>query len=201
VANDRVLFPGEDFDGTDIVSGLGLPLVLKTAESGSSIGIEVVDTSEALSERAQVLLQTTESLLVEQWLPGTELTCPVLENLKGIPEALPVVEIRPHERIFFDYESKYDPTAVDELCPAPISPQLEGEIRDLSIKAHVALRCAHYSRTDIRLDAQGRPFILETNTLPGLTPASLMPKSAIASGLSFDALIDRLVRLALKRRT
>ena len=200
VSDDRLLMPGDEVDAHDIVSDLALPLVLKTAESGSSIGIEVVQTAEALNTRALALLPTTESLLIEKWIPGTELTCPVLETLQGVPEALPVVEIRPHGRLFFDYESKYDPTAVDELCPAPIAPELEAEIRALSLKAHRALRCTHYSRTDIRLDAQGRPLIMETNTLPGLTPASLLPKSATAAGLSFDALVERLVRLALNRR-
>jgi D-alanine-D-alanine ligase len=179
---------------------VGTPCVLKTAESGSSVGVEVVESQEALAERGPRLLATSASLLVESWLPGREFTVAVLEGPDGQPWAMPVVEIRPHGDRWFDYDTKYDPTVVDELCPAPIDAVFTTQLQALGVRAHLALGCRDYSRTDIKLGADGRPYLLETNTLPGLTPASLMPKAALAAGLSFDAMIEALVQRALSRR-
>lgn len=202
VAEDAVLFPA-DLAGTDwpaLIARLGLPLVLKTAESGSSVGVEVIETAAELPARAAALLTDTESLLIESWLPGRELTVAVLEDLDGSIAALPVVEIVPHGDRWFDYETKYDPDAVDEICPAPIDDALAAECAELGLRAHALLGCRHYSRTDIILDAAGRPRLLETNTLPGLTPASLFPKAAAAIGMDFPALVARLVALAASRQ-
>ncbi|MDP6944960.1 MAG: D-alanine--D-alanine ligase, partial [Myxococcota bacterium] len=157
---------------------IGFPCVLKTAESGSSVGIEVIGSREELAAAGHRLLATSTSLVVEAWLPGREFTVAVLEDSEGVPTALPVVEIRPHGERWFDYETKYDPELVDELCPAPIDEALAAELMDLGLRAHTALRCRDYSRTDIKLDSTGRPRLMETNTLPGLTSASLMPKAA-----------------------
>ena len=179
---------------------LGLPLVLKTATSGSSVGIEVVESMEALEERGEELLAATSRLVIEKWLPGREFTVAVLEEEDGSIRALPVVEIRPNGARFFDYEAKYTPGATDEICPAPIEEDLEEELRRLGLEAHRALGCRHLSRTDFKCDSQGRPHLLETNTLPGLTPMSLLPKAAAAHGLSFDDLIARLLSLTLRDR-
>ena len=103
-------------------------------------------------------------------------------------------------RYLVDNFQNMDPEAVDEICPAPISGDLAARIADLGVRAHRALGCRHYSRTDVMLDGDGEPVVLETNTLPGLTPASLFPKAAAAAGMSFDALIGRLVDLAAGRR-
>ena len=187
-------------DWPSVEREVGLPCVLKTAESGSSVGVAVVQTSEELKARGSSLLAGTSSLLVEAWLPGREFTVAVLEDSEGRPAALPVVEIRPHGDRWFDYETKYDPEAVDELCPAPIDEDLAAEMMALGVRAHEALGCRDYSRTDIKLGSDGRPYLMETNTLPGLTPASLMPKAAAAAGLSFEALIETLVVRGLSRR-
>ena len=202
VADDVTLTPEQlsSANWAEIASRVGLPCVLKTAESGSSVGIEVVGVGEDLAEVGRRMLATTTSLLVEAWLPGREFTVAVLEDAQGTPAALPVVEIRPHGDRWFDYETKYDPTAVDELCPAPIDGAMADRLMDLGVRAHRALRCRDYSRTDIKLDSDGRPRLMETNTLPGLTPASLMPKAAAAAGLAFDALIEQLVGRAVSRR-
>mgnify|MGYP001108096180 CR=1 FL=1 len=187
-------------DWADVAQQSGLPCVLKTAESGSSVGVELVDSLDLLNEAGPRLLASSSSLLIESWLPGREFTVAVLEGLDGEPEALPVVEIRPHGERWFDYETKYDPSMVDEICPAPIDDSLRAELLSLGLRAHRALGCRDYSRTDIKLSAAGRPMLLETNTLPGLTTASLMPKAAEASGLSFEALIERLLTLSASRR-
>ncbi len=109
------------------------------------------------------------------------------------------MEIRPRAARFFDYETKYDPEAVDEICPAPIDEALAEEVRRLGLQCHTALGCRDYSRTDLMVGADGRPRVLETNTLPGLTPASLLPAAAAAAGMAFPALIERLLALAALR--
>lgn len=187
-------------DWRAVADETGFPCVLKTAESGSSVGVEVIADLEALLEAGPRLLSSSASLLIEAWLPGREFTVAVLEGAGGEPGALPVVEIRPHGERWFDYETKYDPSAVDELCPAPIADELAEELMALGLRAHLALGCRDYSRTDIKLGPSGAPFLLETNTLPGLTSASLMPKAAHASGVSFEALIEALLSRAASRR-
>lgn len=185
-------------DWDAIEAQIGLPCVLKTAESGSSVGIEIIMPGEDLPAAGRRLLASSTSLVIEAWLPGREFTVSVLEQ-GGALVALPVVEIRPHGERWFDYETKYDPTAVDELCPAPIDAVLDAELAELGLQAHRALRCRDYSRTDIKLDADGRPRLMETNTLPGLTGASLLPKAAAVAGIPFELLIERLVLSALSR--
>jgi len=200
IADDVTLRPNDaPIDWNKIQTTLGLPLVLKTAKSGSSVGVEVVDTLDDLQERGNALLNATTSLVVETWLPGREFTAAILEEDDGSLSALPIVEIRPTSARFFDYEAKYTPGATDEICPAPISDDFAKELQQLGLRAHRVLGCRHISRTDFKCDANGRPFLLETNTLPGLTPMSLLPKAAEAHGLTFDALISRLLSLSLRR--
>ena len=197
VAADRVIAHGETPDWDALAAALGLPLVLKTAQSGSSVGVEIVDDPGTLRERGQALLAGTTTLLVETYLPGIELTCAVLDTLAGEARALPLIEIRPRTARFFDYGAKYTPGASDEICPAPIEPALAEQVAWLGVEAHRQLGCRGVSRSDFMLDAAGRPRLLETNTLPGLTQTSLLPQAAAAAGMSFDALVEHLLRLAL----
>ncbi len=190
---------GAGVDWSQVAQSLGLPLVLKAGVSGSSVGIEVVDTLESLSTRGEHMLADTDALVIEEWLDGREFTCAVLEDEAGQGRALPCVEIVPRAGRWFDYETKYDPEAVDEICPCDIPPALEEELRRLALLAHQVLGCRDYSRTDFILDTEGQPRLLETNTLPGFTPASLFPKAALAAGMSFDEVIDQLVTLAASR--
>jgi D-alanine-D-alanine ligase len=115
------------------------------------------------------------------------------------PKALPAIEIVPGEgHLFFDYQAKYVPGQAQEICPAELSSEERRAVADLAVKAHKALGCRGMSRTDFILGGRGGFFLLETNTLPGLTPNSLLPKAAAAAGLSFGGLLDELVRLALE---
>ena len=152
-----------------------------------------------MSTRGEHMLADTDALVIEEWLDGREFTCAVLEDEAGQGRALPCVEIVPRAGRWFDYETKYDPEAVDEICPCDIPPALEEELRRLALLAHQVLGCRDYSRTDFILDTEGQPRLLETNTLPGFTPASLFPKAALAAGMSFDEVIDQLVTLAASR--
>ncbi len=180
----------------ELESRLGLPLALKTPGSGSSVGVAIADTLAEVAATLVAFSADADRVLVEQYIAGREFTCPVVETEAGEAEAFPAVEIRPRSARFFDRTAKYAPGATDELCPAPVPDALEGALREIGLAAHRALGCAGYSRTDVRMDERGALFVLETNTLPGLTPASLLPKSAAAAGVAFPALIERLLRRA-----
>ena len=131
---------------------------------------------------------------MEERLTGHELTVGVIGNRELT--ALPVVEILP-KREFFDYQAKYDPDLSDEICPARIPPERAAAAQDLVLRAHRALGCRGLSRVDMMMDSNGDLFVLEVNTLPGMTVNSLLPKAARAAGIAFAELLDRLVRLAL----
>ncbi len=195
VAAERVATANSDWAA--FAAELGLPLVLKTPASGSSVGVEVVATEAALAEHGAALVAEAGRVLVEQFVAGREFTLPVVETTAGVAEAFPVVAIRPKDAAFFDYQAKYTPGATDEICPAPITPELEIELRRLGVAAHEALGCRGYSRTDCIVGDDGRVALLEVNTLPGLTRESLLPKSAAAQGLTFPMLIERLLARAL----
>ncbi|MCB9739581.1 MAG: D-alanine--D-alanine ligase [Deltaproteobacteria bacterium] len=180
----------------DAVATVGLPAVVKVVAGGSSVGVEIAkdlaDTEAAL-DRLRTLWPT---LLIERFVGGTELTCGVLDGPDG-PTALPCVEIAPRGERFFDYETKYDPSLVDEIVPARIPAAAEAALRSHALAAHRVLGCRGVSRTDAILDRDGALWLLETNTLPGLTPASLLPKAAAAAGLPYADLLERIIANAL----
>jgi D-alanine-D-alanine ligase len=180
-----------------LVERLGLPVVVKVPTGGSSVGVEIPRDVQALAGSLQRLGQDAPMLLCEQFVSGTEITAAVIEREDGALEALPIVEIVP-KSAFFDYEAKYKTGGSDEIVPARISPEATRAAQENGLRAHKALGCAGYSRTDQILRADGSLVLLETNTLPGLTPASLLPKSAAAAGLSYGALLGRI--LAAGRR-
>ncbi|WP_457571401.1 D-alanine--D-alanine ligase family protein [Desulfovulcanus sp.] len=176
-----------------IPQNLTFPLVLKPNTGGSSLGIKIVYSSDELKKLAHLL--NNQEFLLEQFIPGQELTCGVLDN-----QPLPPILIRPQKGTFFDYQSKYDPHGAEEICPAPISKTLTQKLMDMALKAHRVLGLKDYSRTDFIVDKEENIYILEVNTLPGMTKTSLLPKAAKAFGLSFEELIDKLLSLALRKR-
>jgi len=197
VAGDLILEGPTDWE---LVSAtLGLPVVLKTLASGSSVGVAIARTQAGLVAEGQSML-ASGLVVAEKFVAGREFTLPVLETLEGRPEALPVVEIRPKSAAFFDYEAKYTPGATEEICPAPIDSGLEAQLRALGVAAHQALACSGYSRTDCIVDPSGAVFLLEVNTLPGLTAESLLPKAAAAVGMTFPQLVERLVLRGIAAR-
>ena len=171
------------------------PIVVKPNSSGSSVAITVkpikADWSRAISK---ALKEDGKSCLVEAFHKGRELTIPILEK-KGIPRALPVIEIRT-KRTFFDYEAKYE-GASEEICPAPIPEEVRTQAQNLALDAHAVLGCKGYSRTDIIWQDSGL-FVLETNTLPGLTKMSLFPQSAKVAGITFAELLDQILQEGLR---
>lgn len=191
VVNQRQPLPPEA-----IIERLGLPVVVKPEHEGSSIGLSVARDLKSLEGSLTTAWQYDRRCLIEKYLPGREITCGVLGN--DPVEALPVIEIVPgSEHQFFDYEAKYLPGRTEEICPARISPELTRTAQQYAIRAHQALCCRGYSRTDMII-SDGIIHILETNTIPGMTETSLFPQAAAAAGISFSALLDRLIQLALE---
>ena len=178
------------------VETLGLPIVVKPACAGSSVGMTIVRAEADLAAAIKTGFEHDDTLILERYVKGTELTCGVLGNQDL--EALPVIEIIPgdnHE--YFDYQAKYVAGETEEICPARIDDDITRKVQDLAVRAHRALFLKGYSRTDMIL-RDGELHVLETNTIPGMTATSLYPQSAQAGGYSFSALLDKLVELAIE---
>lgn len=179
---------------------IGIPCVVKTTRLGSSVGVGIAGDRAGLEDLVDDAVAHGD-IMCEAYHPGRELTVPVLEDPEtGVPDALPVIEIVPQEESgFFDYSSKYGigATQADEICPADIPDDLAQQVSGLAVSAHRALMLSGFSRTDFMVDDDG-VWTLETNTIPGLTQASLFPKSAGAAGMSFSELAGTLIRRAMK---
>jgi D-alanine-D-alanine ligase len=188
----------EGIDADTVLTQLGLPVVIKPVAGGSSVGITIVRRPEALQGALEAAWQHDPTVLIETYIQGTEITGGVIGN--DALEALPLIEIIPdRNREFFDYTAKYTAGVTEEICPARIDPLLTAEAQRLALEAHRTLFCRGYSRTDMMM--RGRDiFILETNTIPGMTATSLLPRAARTAGYSFSRLLDRLIELSLEGR-
>ncbi|MCF6290192.1 MAG: D-alanine--D-alanine ligase [Desulfobacterales bacterium] len=179
-----------------IIKQLGLPLIIKPSRQGSSVGMSIAGSDRDLAAGIEQALEFDCRVMVEQYIRGREITGAILGNNELT--ALPIVEIIPDKKYaFFDYEAKYRPGATREICPAELDPEMTGRAQECALVAHRALQLGGYSRTDMIISDDQEIFILETNTIPGMTPTSLLPQAAAAAGLSFPALLDRLLELAL----
>jgi len=177
---------------------IGLPLVVKPARGGSSIGMTIVKTQDKLEPAIDQALNYGDTLVVESYIAGTELTVGVIGNREITP--LPVIEIIPDTRYeFFNYQAKYLPGASQEICPARIDAALTEKAQSYAVMAHRALYCEGYSRTDMILKDR-EIFVLETNTIPGMTETSLLPRAAKTAGIPFPRLLDILIELGIERR-
>jgi D-alanine-D-alanine ligase len=175
---------------------LGWSLVLKGASQGSTLGISLVSRPEEFEAAMAAVLAYDPEILIEERLPGLEVTAGVMGGNDA--QALPLVEIRPITSDFFDYEAKYAQGGSEEICPARLDEALTRRIQALAVKAHRGLGCWGYSRSDFMIH-NGEPYILETNTLPGLTEASLLPKAVRATGMMLPEMLDRLIAWGLER--
>lgn len=179
---------------------LGSEMVVKPVQGGSTIGISRVlssATPEELKASLRLALQHDDVAMAEAYLAGQELTCAVLEDEDG-PRALPIVLIQEQVTGWYDFRSKYAPGGSAHVCPAPLSEADTKLVQEAAVRAHVALGARDLSRTDFILTKEG-PFLLELNTLPGMTDVSLFPDAVRAAGMSFENLILHLVRRALRR--
>ncbi|MFA5088213.1 MAG: D-alanine--D-alanine ligase [Candidatus Omnitrophota bacterium] len=191
----RIIPQGQkvDFD-TLLVDLKGLPVVVKPASEGSSIGVTIVSQINDLPPALARAFQYGQRILVEQYIRGRELTVGILGD-----EALPIVEIRP-KNDFFDFSAKYQHGMTEYIVPAPIPEDVAGEIQTLALAAHRSLGCKDLSRVDVMLNEQMRPFFLEINTIPGFTSTSLLPMAARCKGIPFKELCLKLVELAYEKK-
>jgi D-alanine--D-alanine ligase len=172
---------------------LDLPIVVKPRSEGSSRGVSIVRTHEQWTAAMIAIAERTSQVMAEEYIAGREFSCGILGD-----EPLPVVEIVPADE-FYSYDAKYRPGGSRHITPAPIDPDLTARLQVLTISVHRMLGLRDYSRADFIVSKEGRPYILEVNALPGLAPTSLIPDECGAIGISFEALIERLINAALDR--
>jgi D-alanine-D-alanine ligase len=187
---------GDPLDFDRCMGRIGLPLVVKPVSCGSSIGMSLVRSAADLKPAVEIAFREDKAILIEKYIEGIELTCAVLgnENLT----ALPVIEIIPDRKHpFFNYQAKYTAGEANEICPARIDGAMTEKAQEYAKTAHSALCCLGYSRTDMILDG-AEIYVLETNTIPGMTPTSLLPRAAATAGISFGELLDRLIALGIE---
>ena len=172
-----------------------LPLIVKPNAQGSTIGMTVVHQASELDAATALAFQYDDTVLIEQFITGTEITVPILGNDRL--EILPIVEIVPNGG-FYDYKAKYTAGETDEIVPARVSEAVAQEARRIAKVCHQTLGCRGMSRTDMIVTDEGKIYTLEVNTIPGMTPTSLLPRSAEAANYSFPQLLDKLIALALE---
>ena len=171
-----------------------LPLVVKPVASGSSIGVSIAHTAEELRRSLTEGLALGGRTVLEEYIRGREIQVGILED-----KALPSIEIIPKQG-FYDYANKYQPGAALEVCPAEITPEEEARVRAAALRVYETLGLSVYSRADFILTEDGEPWFLEINTLPGMTPTSLLPQEAAAAGIDYNELCQRIVHASLEAR-
>ncbi|MDD2444193.1 MAG: D-alanine--D-alanine ligase [Desulfotomaculaceae bacterium] len=180
-----------------VYNEMGLPLVVKAPTQGSTIGISFVHKKEELAPAFELAFQYDPVALVEQFIKGVELTASVLGNDE--PVALPLIEIVSATGVY-DYEAKYTPGLSDHIIPPRIPEERQDIIKDLAVRTYKALGCRGLARVDFMVDIDGNPFVLEVNTIPGMTATSLFPDAAKEAGIDFPELVDKILKLALDNR-
>lgn len=178
-----------------------IPAVVKPIASGSSVGVSIAYTFQGLTEALSKAFEYSDKVLVEEYIKGREATCGVVDSFRGkdFYSLLPIEIIKPEKSDFFDYEAKYCGGS-QEICPGNFSQNEKEAIQELAVAAHKALGLRHYSRSDFIISPRRGIYILEVNTLPGLTSESLLPKSLNAVGCSLPDFLDHLLTLALAGR-
>ena len=180
-----------ELNPSKIVERLGLPLMVKPSREGSSVGLTKVNAVEELTVAVETALECDDTVLIEEWLSGVEMTVPVLDN-----QVLPAVQIIPDGE-FYDYHAKYISDNTQYICPAPLSKAREEELHRLVKAAYDAVGCRGWSRIDVMTDSKGEFRLVEVNTTPGMTSHSLFPKSAATVGYNFEQLVERILELSV----
>lgn len=180
---------------TALPRGYGLPVVVKPVNQGSTLGISIVRRSRDLRTAVENAFQYGPTVLIEEYIEGRELTVGILND-----RALPIVEIVAPGG-FYDYAAKYTPGASVYKVPAPIPQRHSKVLQTLALQAHRCLGCRGASRVDFRLDPRGRPYVLELNTIPGMTETSLLPMAAKAARISYETLVEGILQSAIDRET
>ena len=194
IAPSMTLHRGQAIDHDALIETVGQKCVVKPSRDGSSVGMSIVHEPGELPAAIEVAFAVADEIIVERFVQGTEITVAVLGN--DDPEPLPVIEIVPHAE-FYDFEVKYSPTGADHIIPARLANEVYVEAQRLAVAAHKVLGCRGMSRSDFIVTDDGTCVILETNTIPGMTPTSLLPDTARHAGYDFGALCTRIIELAL----
>lgn len=176
------------------VEQLGYPVMVKPCSGGSSIGMEKVSGGQDLLSAVQKAFECDQSILIERYIQGQEITCSILNG-----ELLPIIGITSAQAEWFDYSAKYEVGGAEEVV-IKLSPEVDERVRAAALTCYQTLKCSVYARIDMLLRG-GIPYVLEVNTLPGMTRNSLLPKSALAAGLSFSSLLDRIITCSLEERS
>ncbi len=189
-----VLLQSPDEFRPEMLEPIGFPVVVKPNDQGSTVGLTIADSLQMVPEAVKLAFRYSKTVMLEKFIPGRELTVPVLGD-----QALPVIEIIPEHGIY-DYECKYQSGKSRYVVPAKLPDHLTQKVSQYALKAFRELRCRDYARIDFRLfENSDRLFCLEVNSLPGMTPTSLVPKSAKATGLDFPELVEKIARFAIER--
>ena len=191
------LHAGEEAHAASIIDKIGTHCVVKPGTEGSALGVFIVNGAVEVEDAIKKAFELDTEVLIERYVEGTELTVAVIGDDEL--EALPIIKIVPTSE-FYDFNSKYAPGGSQHICPAPLDDETTAMVKDLAIRAHRALSCSGMSRSDFILDDEGICWILETNTIPGMTGTSLLPDAARAAGISFPELCTRLIKFALHVR-
>ena len=177
-------------DPEEVGRHLDWPVIVKPSKQGSTVGLSIVREPSGLGAAVTEAFRYDDEVMIERFVPGQELTVGILGD-----RVLPTIEIKPVKELY-DYECKYTPGMAKEV-PAELAPEVEAKLADQAQRAFSALKLRGYARIDFRLDPSGQPWCLEANTLPGMTPTSLIPQAAAAAGVLFPDLCERIVLLAL----
>ncbi len=179
-----------------IIKKIGLPIVVKPSAQGSALGIRIVNDKESIPEAIISALSYSKKVILEKFIDGVELAVSIIGKEK--PRILPAVEIVTKKN-FFDFESRSKTGETDYFVPARISVSSDKKMKEVAMAVHNALKCTKLSRVDIIMDTKKEiPYVLELNTSPGMTDTSLLPMSAEAAGLSFEELVDEIIKMSLK---
>lgn len=173
---------------------IDFPVIVKPSHEGSSIGMRKVNALDELEEAVSFAQQYDSEILIEQWITGREFTCAVLEN-----QALPMIQLKT-DHDFYDFDAKYQSNSTEYLCPCGLDAVQEAQIQALVLKAFDVIGTQDWGRVDLMLDEHNHPWLIEINTVPGMTDHSLVPMAAKAAGLSFEELVVTLLTLTLEER-
>ncbi|MFP3391982.1 D-alanine--D-alanine ligase [Brevibacillus sp. SIMBA_040] len=184
---------GMDDYNPQAVEQLGYPVIVKPNTGGSSIGVQPVQNEMELLPAVQEAFGLGQAILIEPYIKGTELTCPIMDG-----EVLPIIGIRSAHSEWFDFKAKYEVGGAEEKV-IQLPPVIEQRVREAALASYQQLQCKVYARVDIIL-SQDTPYVLEVNTLPGMTVGSLFPKSAAAAGMTYTQLLDRIIAISLDER-
>ncbi len=192
---DKEIFNNGSKNTEWLLSTIGLPMVVKASTQGSSIGVFIVRKEEDILGALKKAFEFDSEILVEKFIDGIELTAAVVGNNE--PHVLPIIEIT-SENEFYDYESKYTKGMCAHIIPARINDNIRQRVMQIASQVYKSIGCRGYARIDFIVDKEDRPYVLEINTIPGMTEMSLVPDAARADGISFVELVDRILKLAIE---